>query len=420
MLRIGIDLGTSHIKGVLLDDNNRVSAEAERRVEFVPDIPGIEIDPKAHWEMLCSILRELGKASDITAISFAAAAGNTILLDQDTGKPLTNIISWLDQRGVGADLPSLRGLSPEAMRQLTGWPCVNTFPPAHLAWWREYRPELLDNSFVSQNQDFLQFRLTGQHLIDYSSATPLLLVDQCHEEYAPTLLKRFGLRTGQLPQLAPSGTLIGNLTQEAASATGLSTAVKVMTGSFDHPAAARAAGVLREGQLLLSCGTSWVGFFPCQDRRKLIDNQLLCDPFTHRDNGLWGGMFSISGIGPEIDRYVREYIAPGSDNLFQIFDELAAANSSGGLKIDLTAKYSQPSAPRGQVARAVMEGAAYLLAEKLNTLRQNGIRFKEAVMVGGASRSPIWPEITAGITGLKITSGGKSAGAIGAALLCSK
>lgn len=420
MLRAGIDLGTSRIKGVLVDDGNRIAAESERRVEFVPGIAGIEIDPEAYWQTFCSILRELGRGREVGAIAFAAAAGNTVLLDRASGRPLTNIVSWLDRRAEGADLPSLRGLTPEGMSRLTGWPCTDSFPPAHLAWWREHRPGLLRNAFVSQNQDFLQYRLCGRHLIDYSSAVPLLLVDQCREKYDPGLLRRFGLDAEQLPRLAPSGAVIGNLTAEAAAATGLSAAAVVVAGSFDHPAAARAAGITEEGRLLLSCGTSWVGFFPCRSREKLIAARLLCDPFTRRANGLWGGMFSIPAVGPRIDRYVHEFIAPDSDHPFRVFDELAAANSAGGLEIDLAAEYRRPSGSRGRTARAIMEGAARLLAGKLEALRQDGFRFTEAVMVGGASRSPVWPGITSAMTGLKITVGGKSAGASGAALLCLK
>ncbi len=421
MLKIGIDLGTSRIKGALVR-NREILAEAEETVQFVKDIPGIEINPEAHWQMLVGILRKLAAAANgetVGALAFAVASGNTLLLDRQTRRPLTNIISWLDGRGEGADLPALRGLTAEHMRELTGWPCVEIFPPAHLAWFMEHEPELLKKSFVSQNHDYLQYRLTGRHLIDYSSATPFLLADQVRECYAPELLARFGLDAADLPALGPSGTAVGKLTAEAAKETGLSTGTVVYTGAFDHPAAARAAEIVREGQLMLSCGTSWVGFFPCCERKKVIDAELLCDPFTRRENGLWGAIFSIPRIGRAIDRYVHEFIAPGVDHPLRVFDELAAG-SSDGLRIDLTGEYRTPQGTRTQAARAVMESSARLLAARLDELKAHSFKFSEAVMVGGPSRSPVWPGVVAEFTGLKLTVGGQSAGALGAALLCSK
>lgn len=423
MLKIGIDLGTSRIKGVLVDAAGRILAEAENTVGFIPDIDGMEIDPEAHWQMLAGILRKLSAAAGgepVSALAFAVASGNTLLLDRQTGQPLTNIISWLDERGVGADLPALRGLTPAYMRELTGWPCIESFPPAHLAWLRRYKPELLDRAFVSQNHDYLQYRLTGKHIIDYSSATPLLLADQRRECYAPELPARFGIDEADLPQLAPSGTPVGALTPEAAAATGLSVETVVYTGSFDHPAAARAAGILNAEQLLLSCGTSWVGFFPCPDRERIVAAGLLCDPFTQRDNGLWGAIFSIPCIGRQVDRYIHECIAPGADYPLRRFDELAAQSSGDIPVIDLRGEYRRPDATPAQIARGVMESAARLLAEKLDELKTCSFHFTEAVMVGGPSRSPVWPGIVAEATGLKLTTGGQSAGALGAAILCSK
>lgn len=425
MLKIGVDLGTTRIKGVLTDRDNRILAEAERTVAFVPGISGIEIDPEGHWRMLSDILRELAVEAavygePVEALAFAAASGNTLLLDRESGKPLTSIISWLDERAVGADLPCLRGLTPAHMRQLTGWPCIEIFPPAHLAWLREYRPELLDRAFVSQNHDYLQYRLTGRHRIDYSSATPFLLADQCAGHYAPELLARFGIDEKDLPELCPGGSPVGSLTAEAAAVTGLSTETVVYAGSFDHPAAARAADIRREGQLLLSCGTSWVGFFPCGDRERIIGAELLCDPFTRRENGLWGAIFSLPGIGRRIDRYVNEFIAPGAEHPLRVFDELAGQGGAGGVRIDLLAECRTPDCTPAQAARAVMESSARLLADRLSELKKHEFTFTEAVMVGGPSRSPVWPGIVAETTGLKLTTGGKSAGAQGAAILCSK
>ncbi len=419
MRTIGIDAGTTRFKGVLCE-NGKILRRAEVAVAYSLNAERVEIDPEEHWRQFAGLLRELSENTAVDAVAVAAASGNSLLLDF-AGQPLTPIISWLDQRGEHEELPALAGLEAETMRRITGWPCIRIFPPAHLAWWHKHTPELLRQAQVSQSHSFLLYRLTGWQALDDSSATPLLLVDQTTRNYDPGLLARFGLRRSQLPELLRSGDLIGTVTPEAAQATGLTTATRVAAGSFDHPAGARSCGIVNEGQLLLSCGTSWVGFFPCASRERILEAKLLCDPFTSADNGLWGAIFSIPGIGRIIDRYVTEYVAQGSDQPHRRFDELAASvPDAGGVRIDLTGPYRKPEAPEARVARALMEEAARLLALEMRRLTQYGMAFREAVMIGGPTKSPVWPGIVAEHTGLKLTTADSYAGAEGAAMLAKK
>ena len=416
---IGLDLGTSRFKGVILAANGRaVLAAAERELRFIKDGPRVEIDPEDHWQSFTSLLRELVAAahgdSDI-ALCFAAAAGNTLLLDPQTGAPLTNIISWLDQRVDSDDLPALHGLDPEKLRALTGWPTITRMTLAHLAFFRKHAADILDRAIVSQNQAYLLCRLTGKHLVDFSAAVPFRVVDQLNECYDPALLRRFALRPEQLPQLVPVGAFAGTVLPAAAAATGLPPTTRIYAGCFDHPAAARASAVQHEGDLLLSCGTSWVGFLPCRDRQKLLTARLLIDPFRRHENGTWAGMFSIPGIGPLIDEYVHRYIAPVCHDPFQRFDELARAHCAGACRIDLTTPYAQPNGTPGEAARALMEAAAEGLARELTRLKAHGLTFQHAVMVGGPAKSTVWPQIVAQKTGLAISVGSAAAGAIGAA-----
>jgi len=223
----------------------------------------------------------------------------------------------------------------------------------------------------------------------------------------------------KLSALTRSGVPVGTLTAQAARDTGLAGRVTVVAGCFDHPAAARAVGVLSPGQLMLSCGTSWVGFAPHRDRQAILDAHLLCDPFLSASHDVWGGMFSVPAIGPVIDWYVDNVIAPGEQNRMRVFDDSAAQASpgAGGLSIDLRKPPQRIAADRVNVSRAVMEGAARLLNEKVVELKARGFRYDRAVMVGGPSKSPVWPQIVAEMTGIDVTVGGRSEGARGAALL---
>lgn len=422
-LLIGLDLGTSAIKGVLTDGAGAVLAEASAATSLLHPREGwVEVDPEQHYGLVCGVLRELAAAApgDVAGLAMAAASGNTLLARTD-GTPLTPIINWMDRRAELSPPAALAGLAASDVAQVSGWPCVASFPLAHLAWLRENCADLYRSAgHYGMDTDWLLHRLTGRWLMDHSTATTFHLQDQRSGAYHAPFLALLEIPRDRLSPLTPCGTAAGRLTERALRDTGLSRGTTVVTGCFDHPAAARAAGVLEPGQLMLSCGTSWVGFVPCPDRSAVLDAQMLCDPFLSARQGPWAGMFSVPYIGRAIDWYIHNVIAPNEKGAMQIFDELAARSAPGaqGLRIDLREPPRAPaSAGREPVARAVMEGAAQLLNEKLLALKARGFRYCSAVMVGGPSRSRVWPRIVAEITGLDVTAGSRSAGAQGAAIL---
>jgi xylulokinase len=146
---------------------------------------------------------------------------------------------------------------------------------------------------------------------------------------------------------------------------------------------------------------------------------MLCDPFLSARGGPWGGMLSVPYIGRTIDWYIDNLIAPGESDRLGVFNDAAASASPGadGLEIDLREPPHEIDAGRANISRAVMEGAARLLHEKLLALGEHGMHFERAVMVGGPSASPLWTSIVAERLGLEVTVGGRSAGALGAAML---
>lgn len=419
---IGLDLGTSAIKGVLMDARGRVLAEAGAPTKLhTPRDGWVEVDPDEHYQTVCGVVRALAvhAPGPVTALAMAAASGNTLLTTAD-GTPLTPIINWMDGRAAEAPLSALAGLTVEDVRQITGWPCLTSFPLAHLAWLHAHQPDRYQVAgHYALDTDWLLHRLTGQWWMDHSTATTFHLQEQITGTYYAPFLERLGIAPDRLSPLVDSGVSVGPLTTAAARDTGLSPQTLVVTGCFDHPAAARAMGVLAPGALLLSCGTSWVGLTPGMDRQALLDAQLLCDPFLSTRGGPWAGIFSVPYIGRTIDWYIEHLIAPGEDDRLRVFNEAAAESrpGAGGLSVDLREPPHRIDASRAQISRAVMEGAARLLREKLQALEAHGLSFTRAVMVGGPANSPIWPSIVAEITGIAVTPGGRSAGARGAAML---
>lgn len=422
---IGLDLGTSATKGVLVSPDGRITADGKAVNEFIRPHEGyVELDPEAHYRSVCGVIRELAakvpEDGEVIGLSMAAASGNAMLTDAD-GKPLANIINWMDQRAAQEPVKLLDEFQQFNVHNIVGWPFLRSFPLAAFAWLKEKQPDVFAQAArFCMNTDWILYRLTGQWKMDHSTATTFYLQNQLDGEYYAPFLDKLGIGRKQLSELTGSGELIGMLTGQGAADTGLAVSTQVFTGCFDHPAAARGTGVLRSGDLLLSCGTSWVGFYPVDRRETGLTCNMLIDPFLSSAGGPWGAIFSLPCIGVTIDWYVDNLIAPGCKDKFRIFDEFAARAEpgAGGLKIDMTRPPEKIDASRENISRAVMEGVAVLMRDKLHDFMSAGMSAGRIVMVGGPTNSPIWPQILADTVGVElILANGQHAGALGAALL---
>ncbi len=423
---IGLDIGTSSVKGVLMAEDGLVAEKAREgfRYERRPD-GTVEIGAGAYLESCMKALRTLAAAADegeILGICASSASGNLLVTDID-GKPLCPVIGWQDGRVRDEARRVLGNIDNAALYRRTGWPFdFRTFPLAQLCRIREQSPGLLSgNNMICMSTEYLYHALTGRWGISTSAGTPFYLIDQQTGEYIPELLHTLGVREEQLPPVLPCGSVLGRILPEAAAEYGLPAGIPVILGSFDHPSAARGAGVLREGEMLLSCGTSWVGFFPCTSRERLVSGGFLIDPFLAPE-GCWAGMVSAASLSNNVEKYVRRYIDP-SGNGYRTLSYLAAQCSpgAGGLEIcpaDEPEDGMLRECSREQIARAIMEGTVRAFRNQLEKAAKAGIRAEKAVMVGGPSEDPLWARIIEEICGFPVrTDGDVHAGARGAAVL---
>lgn len=381
---IGLDLGTSAVKGVLVGDDGELLARAKRPVDFLHPRPGfVEIAPEAHWQSVHALICELAAQSPapVAALSMAAASGNTLLLNAD-GTPRTNIISWLDARDDWCPPDSWK------VHEVVGWPGIPSFPLAHLHWLQQHQPATLKGALVGMNNDYLAWRLCGRRALDHSSATPFYLQDQRTFTYHRPFLDAFGIAEHQLPDLLPSGTRIGTLHPELC-APGLTPATAVVSGSFDHPAAARALDVTQAGDLLVSCGTSWVGFYPVPERRVIAGE--LADPFLSQSGGPWGSIFSVPQIGLRIEAWIREHYGASADRYARCNADALAGDSP---------------------ARRMMLETIQTFMTKLGSRSPARL-----VMAGGPAEGAAWPVLLARQLGIPVAVSAfhQDAGAVGAA-----
>lgn len=424
---IGLDLGTSAIKGILITSQGEVVAKSAIETKIIRyDDKRVEFDAQDHYIKTAAVIKELSRSisgnGSITALCIASASGNTLLADSQ-GKPLMNAISWLDQR-VTDETDIVMGYpDPEDIYETVGWGYSNSFPLAHLSWLRLHTPELLDSSeIVCMTTDYINYRLTGRWGIDHSTATTFYLQDQKSKMWNTDFLNRLGIPEYKLPALYKSGHLLGEISFTASEETGLMPGTKVILGSFDHPCAARGSKTLYQKQLLISCGTSWVAFFPLSDRDDSISRNMITDVFTSDDGGCWAGMLSMPAIADNIDDYLRNHISPGDDR-YKEFDRLAAMSPAGanGLIIDPVDKRISTDItvyPKKDITRALMEGTVFRLKSMLDKHISSGLEISSVTMVGGPTKADIWPQITADILGIDISIiNSLHAGAFGAAIL---
>lgn len=423
---IGLDLGTSYIKGVLMSADGTVVSRQKSETGYLHgDGSVVEFDAEEFYFLIACVIKrlvsDLPACAEVAGISMASASGNTLLVDE-AGKPMIPAISWRDTR-VTDEIKKIFGeLNCSKVYELIGWPLLRMFPLAHLSWLKCHKPELLEKAAkVCMSSDYINFRLTGEWGIDNSTATTFFLQDQKSTEWHQTFLQKLSIPKSKLPPISTPGTILGRIIPSAASDTGLLPGTPVVLGSFDHPSAARGSGVTEEGQLLISCGTSWVGFYPVKERKKAITQKMLADPFLYPD-GAWGAMFSLPAIATKVDKLVCKYISDTPER-YREFDSLSASAQigAGGLMINpmLDNETGELNyCKKADIARAIMEGTAYLLRMKMEQLEPAGIRAVSITMVGGPSETFPWPQIVADVLGMDISIiNGSCAGAVGAAIL---
>jgi sugar (pentulose or hexulose) kinase len=432
-LTIGFDVGTTAIKGVLLDVDKGIAAQATRSTELMrPEEGWVEFSAERAYELVCKVTHELleHKPPDgnVRAIALSGATGNTGLFDAHM-KPIGNVLSWMDARARDHWRARLPAVDPDEVYRRVGWPFGGAFPMGHLAWLRSERPELYSRAaYRLMNITYLYHRLCGRLAIDPSTATTFYLQDQTATQWHEPYLEALGISPGSLPAIRPSGTAVAPLCGAAVEDLGLTDTTMVVLGSFDHPSAARGVGVRDQGELMLSCGTSWVGFYPVNDRELALSQRLLVDPFL-RPDGPWGAMFALTSVGVTLDRFMDALVFDGGPRDYGLLNDEAAKAPPGseGLMLNplnpTTTRDDALASVRERFplpcrCRAVMEGVAFEMRRKIELLASAGMPSKSITMVGGPSESNSWTRIVAEVAGLSIRLvNGQSAGASGAAMM---
>lgn len=259
---IGIDIGTTNVKAVLLDSESGQTvrvATLPTPVEH-PRPEWSQFDPLALWRTISACLRDVAGAADsprrIAGIAVASMGEAGLPIDGN-GEPLYPIMSWHDPRGLEYVVHWRNTLGADRIYEITGMPLGGIFGINRILWLAEHHPDLYSRMACWLSvEDYVLWRLSGAYVTDYTVAARTMAFDPAAGVWSPHMLEAAGIDRAVLPAPYPSGTCIGGITAAAATETGLPQGTPVVTGGHDHLCGALAAGVVEPGMLLDSTGTS--------------------------------------------------------------------------------------------------------------------------------------------------------------------
>jgi sugar (pentulose or hexulose) kinase len=420
---IGLDLGTSSVKGVLFSSERGILAKDTANFTYAPtSLPDgseyLGINMENFYRTICSCLSKLGaklpNGASLEGIAMASASGNSVLCDAE-GNAMIDAYSWLTP-AMSEDIATVfgRDFGPK-VRASAGWGLAPSFPLGQLAHLRVHAPELLDGAaVVCMATEYVLHRLTGKWGMDVSTATPFYMLDQVNRCWNKEYLSKLGIPESKLPPLCESRAFLGEMTATGAADSGLPVGTRVYLGSFDHPTAARACGVEREGDLLISCGTSWVCFFPVNDRERIMHYGMSCDPFL-TPNGPWGCICSLARASERVVEVIDKYITSGDDK-FEVFEQLASRAPRGAEGLAFNVMEGCPDLSgysKENIARALMEGVAKALHTRMGDI----VKIERVMMCGGPSTNKMWQKVLSEEFEVPLTvTYGPHSGAVGAAM----
>ena len=273
---VGIDVGTSRTKCLIIDATGKILALASAATaDFHPEPGWTDYDGEVIWQGVCgtirSALRQIEDPSRVQAIAVASFAESAIPIDK-FGQALDRAIAWFDLRTAGEFDWLAKQIGVDRLFSISGLNPDTIFGICKLLWFKKNRPEAFSKLWRWLNiADYVAFRLSGVPATDYSLASRTLAFNLFDYRWETALLREVGLSEGIFAELSPSGSLLGEISPEAADESGLPRHTLVGVGGHDHIVGAFGAGTLRPGALLDSLGTSEALLFsveqPVQDSR---------------------------------------------------------------------------------------------------------------------------------------------------------
>ena len=415
---IGIDLGTTGCKTVLYDSEGVAKAEFNKEYSLICNDGYVEQDAEDWWNLvlegLTFVTKECG-GGDVAGIS-VSTQGIAVVPVDEKGNTLANAISWLDVRADAEAEELAERFGREEIYRKTGKYCNPEYTLPKLMWWKKNMPELFGKAHkFLLPLDFLNMRLTGRAICDYSIAGGTMAYNIIDKKYDPMLMDFAGITEDRLPEVGCMGDFVGRILPEVARLTGISDKCEIYLGGQDQKLAALGAGI-DESSVTVSFGTATA----VTKLTKTLPDEMNFSRFRFNEEYYsYEGVVSTSGAAL---KWAANTIFGGLT--YKELDELAIeAGSSAGVTFDTDLTSDGVisgltlGTTKGNIVYALFEGVSRAIAGFAHEM--GGC--DKLYVFGGGSKSKIWCQILADVSGCLIVSlDTPETASLGAAILASK
>ena len=416
MLYIGVDLGTSAVKLLLMDEKGRIHNIVSKEYPLSFPHPGwSEQNPQDWKEQSLAGIKELiadADKSQIAGISFGGQMHGLVVLDEND-EVIRPAILWNDGRTTKETDYLNEVIGKDKLSKYTANIAFAGFTAPKILWLKEQEPE----NFAKINKimlpkDYLAYVLSGVHCTDYSDASGMLLLDVEHKCWSKEMLEICNVKEEQLPTLYESYEVVGNVKPEIAEELGIPASVKVIAGAGDNAAAAVGTGTVGEGRCNISLGTSGTIFI--SSKKFGVDEHNALHSFDHADGyyHLMGCMLSAASCNKwwmdeilKTKEYAKEQEQIhklGENNVFYLPYLMGERSPHNDPKARATFIGMTMDTTREDMTQAVLEGVAFGLRDSLEVARSLGIQIERTKICGGGAKSPLWKKIVANVMNLKV------------------
>jgi len=440
MYFIGIDLGTSAVKIILIEEKGNVIGSTSKEYPVYYPQPGwSEQNPEDWWNATKDGIRELiiktgVKNGDIKGIGLSGQMHGLVLLDENNNVLMPAIL-WNDQRTQEECDYITQTLGKERLTKYTGNKALTGFTAPKILWVKKHRTDIYKKIHrILLPKDYIRFKLTGEYATDVSDASGTLLFDVENRKWSKEMLDALEIPYNWMPKCYESTEVTGYVTKEAADLTGLKEGTIVVGGGGDQASGAVGTGTVKSGIVSVALGTSGV-VFASQDKY-VVDEENRLHSFCHA-NGKWHVMGVMLSAAACLKWWVDEINNFGKasvtyDELLEEAEKVRAG--SGGLiflpyLMGERTPHSDPYARgcfiglnmthnRGHMTRAILEGVAFGLRDSLEIIKELNIPVNEVRVSGGGAKSVLWRQVLADIFGVRVDMVNATEGpAFGAAIM---
>lgn len=446
-LLLGIDVGTSGTKAVVINEKGDIVGSATRDYPlYTPRPYWAEQNPEEWWKATVEAIRHACKNGQVSpgsieGVGLSGQMHGLVLLDED-GKVLRPAILWCDQRTAAECGKIVETIGEKRLRELTCNPALTGFTAPKVMWVKNHEPQVYDNvSKILLPKDYIRLRLTGEYATEVSDASGTLLFDVRNRRWSQEVIEALGVREEWLPLCYESPEVSGTIIREASQLTGLSERTPVVGGGGDQAVGAVGNGIVKPGTISVTVGTSGVVFAHMQE--PAVDAEGRLHTFCHAVPSEWHVMGVTLGAGGSM-RWFRDALCQAEvavarsveTDPYEIITAEAGQAEPGceGLVFlpyiaGERTPYADPNArgvffglslrhTKSHIARAIMEGVAFSLKDCFELIKALGVSMTDVRISGGGARSVLWRQIIADVLRVPLVTLNVTEGpAYGAALL---